>query len=82
MGWAIYPTASYFNHSCRPNINKRRIGSAWEFTTAESLPEGEQCCISYLGGDEKELTVTERRQRLKEAWGFTCMCQRCQHEEA
>ncbi|KAI6878308.1 hypothetical protein KC360_g8637 [Hortaea werneckii] len=82
MGWAIYPSASYFNHSCSPNLLKRRVGSAWEFWTAWELEEGKQCCISYLGGDEKDLTLTERRQRLKEAWEFECMCERCQQEAA
>lgn len=80
MGWAIYPSASYFNHSCRPNILKRRVGSSWEFWTAEDLVPSSQCCISYLGGDEKHLTVAERRQRLKEAWGFECMCEGCQQD--
>ncbi|KAK3708001.1 Histone-lysine N-methyltransferase set-6 [Vermiconidia calcicola] len=70
LGYGLYPEASYFNHSCRPNIAKRRVGSAWEFRAIRDIDIGEECCITYLGGDEKELTVVERRSRLKQFWGF------------
>jgi len=80
MGYGLYTAASYFNHSCSPNITKRRVGSSWEFRTASDVEPGEECCITYLGGDEKDLTVAERRARLKEVWGFVCMCVRCNAE--
>lgn len=82
MGYSLYPEASYFNHSCSPNISKKRVGHAWEFTMAKEIAEGEQLCITYLGGDEKDLTVVERRERLEGVWGFVCMCERCQQEAA
>nr|POF05902.1 putative protein lysine methyltransferase set6 [Quercus suber] len=81
MGYAIYPSASYFNHSCEPNIKKRRVGSFWEFSAARTLSEGEQCCITYLGGDEKDLDLDSRRTRLESVWGFRCMCTRCVRED-
>jgi hypothetical protein len=80
MGYSLYPEASYFNHSCLPNISKVRVGRTWQFRTAREVVEGEQLCITYLGGDEKDLTVEERRQRLKGVWGFECMCERCRNE--
>ena len=80
MGYSLYPEASYFNHSCLPNISKVRVGRTWQFRTAREVVEGEQLCITYLGGDEKDLTVGERRQRLKGVWGFECMCERCRNE--
>ena len=80
MGYALYPSASYFNHSCDPNLMKRRLGSTWEFMAARDIRDGEECCITYLGGDEKELSVVRRRSRLKEVWGFGCMCERCLRE--
>ncbi|KAK5115374.1 hypothetical protein LTR85_009834 [Meristemomyces frigidus] len=79
-GYALYPSASYFNHSCTPNILKRRVGGSWEFVTARDVDESEECCITYLGGDEKHLTVSERRARLSETWGFECICGRCLFE--
>jgi SET and MYND domain-containing protein len=80
MGYSLYPEASYFNHSCLPNISKVRVGRTWQFRTAREVVEGEELCITYLGGDEKDLTVGERRQRLKGVWGFECMCERCRNE--
>jgi hypothetical protein len=82
MGYSLYPAASYFNHSCIPNISKKREGRRWEFQTARDVADGEQLCITYLGGDERELTVTEKRERLKGVWGFECMCERCRQEAA
>jgi hypothetical protein len=82
MGYALYPDASYFNHSCEPNLAKRRQGRQWNFWAAREIAEGEECCISYLGGDEKALDVYERRARLREVWGFECSCVRCVREAA
>jgi len=80
MGYALYPDASYFNHSCSPNVSKRRIGNRWEFRAARDIAEGEECCITYLGGDEDDLSVEVRRARLRCYWGFECMCHRCVQE--
>ncbi|WPG97787.1 Hypothetical protein R9X50_00056800 [Acrodontium crateriforme] len=80
MGYSLYPAASYFNHSCSPNIVKKRVGREWEFSSARDIEVGEECCITYLGGDEKDLTVDERRTRLSDVWGFKCMCTRCSTE--
>lgn len=82
LGYGLYPGASFFNHSCKPNIAKKRVGSLWEFRALREIAEGEECCITYLGGDEEEMTVVERRSRLKAFWGFQCMCRRCQDESA
>jgi hypothetical protein len=81
LGYGLYPGASYFNHSCRPNIGKKREGNAWEFRALRDILPGEECCITYLGGDEDELTVVERWSRLKLYWGFDCVCIRCREED-
>ncbi|KAK0272154.1 Histone-lysine N-methyltransferase set-6 [Friedmanniomyces endolithicus] len=80
MGYGVYPSASYFNHSCRPNVAKQRIDNAWKFWVTEDVRQGEELCISYLGGDEKDLNVRQRRGHLWEVWGFVCECVRCQRE--
>ncbi|KAK4569547.1 Histone-lysine N-methyltransferase set-6 [Recurvomyces mirabilis] len=82
MGYGIWPVASYFNHSCAPNVAKKRIGNGWVFRAAGEIAVGDECCITYLGGDEKDLDVRERRARLSEVWGFTCQCCRCVDEVA
>ncbi|KAK0889107.1 Histone-lysine N-methyltransferase set-6 [Friedmanniomyces endolithicus] len=80
MGYGVYPSASYFNHSCRPNVAKQRVGNVWKFWVTEDVRQGEELCISYLGGDEKDLNVRQRRGHLREVWGFICECARCQRE--
>ncbi|KAK5718207.1 Histone-lysine N-methyltransferase set-6 [Elasticomyces elasticus] len=80
MGYAVYPSSSYFNHSCSPNVAKQRVGNAWRFWVIDDVKKGEQLCISYLGGDEKDLSVEERRARLAEVWSFVCECARCQSD--
>ena len=42
MGYGVYPSASYFNHSCTPSILKGRVGSVWEFRAAHDIEEGEE----------------------------------------
>ncbi|CAK4033827.1 lysine methyltransferase SET6 [Lecanosticta acicola] len=80
MGYGVYPSASFFNHSCAPNVTKKRVGREWVFEAARDLAEGEECCITYLGGEERELDAVERRRRLREVWGFECACGRCRRE--
>jgi hypothetical protein len=81
LGFGIWPTASFFNHSCEPSVVKRRDGRAWVFTTARDVDEGEELCISYLGHREvKEWDVTSRQNRLKNSWDFECGCTRCIRE--
>jgi hypothetical protein len=80
FGYGTWPSASYWNHSCSPNVLKRRSGRTWTFTTTREVKEGEELCITYLGGDEDELGVTERREMLWKAWKFVCGCTRCKLE--
>jgi len=80
FGFGVWPEASYWNHSCTPNVQKRRVGRAWEFWTARAIEEGEELCITYLGGEEETLNVRERRERLGKTWGFVCGCGKCEGE--
>lgn len=77
FGFAIWPYASYFNHSCDPLLNKRRSGRQWSFWLDREVKRGDELFISYLGGDEKELDVTERRRRTNGTWNFECACTLC-----
>ena len=81
-GWALYPSGSYFNHACQPNVNKLRNGRTWYFRASATISPAEEATISYLGGEEKTLDVHERRARLLNEWGFWCECIRCKIEAA
>jgi SET and MYND domain-containing protein len=80
LGYGLWTAASYWNHSCGPNIRKRRNGRTWMFWAERDVQEGEALCISYLGGDERDMTRQERRTKLKEHWKFDCACKRCDEE--
>lgn len=77
LGYALYPSASLFNHSCLPNVRKAREGRRWRFWSSRDIGVGEEVCITYLGGDERTMNVQERRDRLKGGWEFDCACQGC-----
>jgi len=81
FGFGVWPLASYFNHSCAPNVGKRRVGRAWEFWANAEIGQGEELCISYMGGDERDLSVLQRKTRSAEIWGFVCQCVRCVEED-
>jgi hypothetical protein len=77
FGYGCWPAASYFNHSCAPNAEKRRSGRVWEFRAARDIEAGEQLCITYLSGEERKLSREKRMLTLRKNWGFECGCERC-----
>lgn len=83
FGYGVWPSASYFNHSCEPNVIKRRVGRTWVFEAGRRIGAGEELHISYLGapGEEKRLATRERRSRLEKTWGFRCICERCKGDD-
>lgn len=78
FGYGCWPAASYFNHSCGPNIEKKREGRTWYFRAGRDIEKGEELCITYLSGEERKLSRGQRTLRLKKTWGFDCMCERCE----
>ncbi|KAH6883366.1 hypothetical protein BKA58DRAFT_35533 [Alternaria rosae] len=78
FGYGCWPAASYFNHSCGPNIEKRREGRTWFFKAGKDIQAGQELCITYLSGEERKLSRGKRMLRLKKTWGFDCGCVRCE----
>ena len=86
LGYGIWGSASFFNHSCSPNVSKRREGRKWMFFTSgisslAPINTGTELCITYIRGDEDTLPLAERRKKLADGWGFTCRCIKCTREE-
>lgn len=75
LGYAIYPLAAYFNHSCDSNVCKKYEKNVLYFETTRDVGRGEELCISY-GGLEGE-SGSERRNRLFENYFFECSCDSC-----
>ncbi|KAJ2851502.1 hypothetical protein IWW36_000986 [Coemansia brasiliensis] len=74
VGFCIYPTAVYFNHSCCPNVAKVRSGREMVFVATTPIMQDEEMFISYGCITDP---VSERRKRLAENFFFTCDCSRC-----
>ncbi|KAF7729236.1 hypothetical protein EC973_004766 [Apophysomyces ossiformis] len=78
LGWGIFASAVYFNHSCDANISKVRQGRDIAFIANRDIAEGEEACISYGCITD---TLDERRGRLLANYYFLCNCTRCKEEE-
>ena len=85
FGYGVWPSASYFNHCCAPNLRRKRVGRAWLFSAKHDIGAGSQLYISYLSGEDVEveaLSWRERSRDLKRTWGFGCACDTCRSESA
>ena len=78
FGYWVFPEASYFNHSCNPNITKYRKGNSMLFTVNRDIKKDEQICIDYSG--VLDLPTVKRRAFLADSWFFVCACERCKSE--
>ncbi|KAJ3078173.1 hypothetical protein HK102_004681, partial [Quaeritorhiza haematococci] len=78
FGRAIFPMASYFNHSCDPNLECIQKGPWMVIKTIKEVHPDEDLTISYI--DTKQ-PLAARRQRLSTEYYFHCRCSRCVAEE-
>jgi SET and MYND domain-containing protein len=74
LGQGCFPTASFFNHSCQPNV----VGvfdctGCLHFTTLKDVPKHGQLFLNYATESSRE----DRRKILLERYGFDCQCQLC-----
>ncbi|XP_052203806.1 histone-lysine N-methyltransferase ASHR2 [Diospyros lotus] len=85
--YAIYPSASFFNHDCLPNACRFDYLDASAASTPANtdiivrmihdVPHGREICLSYF---PVNLNYADRQRRLREGYGFTCECDRCKVE--
>ncbi|KNC87883.1 hypothetical protein SARC_00017 [Sphaeroforma arctica JP610] len=75
LGRMVVPTASYFNHSCRPNVTAEFADSNLaSFVAKRKIYDGQEVCISYI---DENLPRSERQFRLKDSYLFHCVCAKC-----
>lgn len=77
VGFGMYPAASYFNHSCVPNLCRvmhhgTRLAAFYALRPITAL---EPLTICYT--DVEQLNSAERRRNLLETYRFFCQCERC-----
>ncbi|CAG8525034.1 7277_t:CDS:2 [Acaulospora colombiana] len=64
FAYCLYPIASYFNHSCEPNVSKDQIGRVYEFRAKGEIAPEAELNVSYLGVAGDTLSYRERQQKL------------------
>ena len=77
FGYSLYSSASFFNHSCNPNLIKIKKGSQVIFKLLKNIKKNDELCIYY--GDSINDDLEIRQESLKE-WFFDCLCERCVEE--
>ncbi|CAJ1988971.1 SET22 [Leishmania donovani] len=77
IGFGMYPEASYFNHSCVPNLCRvmHHGGRIAAFYALRAIAPQEPLTICYT--DVEQLNSAERRRNLLGTYRFFCMCERC-----
>ncbi|KAG5504403.1 hypothetical protein JKF63_04854 [Porcisia hertigi] len=77
IGFGVYPEASYFNHSCVPNLCRVMYhgGRVAAFYGLRAIEPQEPLTICYT--DVEEMNSAERRRNLLGTYRFFCMCERC-----
>lgn len=90
IGRSIYPSASYFNHSCSPVLRHGKQMNAYRrvdqrlvglyrpliFTTDAQVNSGTEMTITYID-DGPDRPTCARRRELRENYYFECGCERC-----
>ncbi|KAK6513755.1 hypothetical protein TWF506_008191 [Arthrobotrys conoides] len=75
---SFFPQASFINHSCIPNARISIFSDVLFVYAASPISKDEEIFINYMDDDYSPLT--QRREFLRESFGFTCGCGRCEFE--
>ncbi|CAO3597849.1 unnamed protein product [Absidia cylindrospora] len=74
VGEGIYPVASFFNHSCRPNAAAVFDGALLMIKAIEPISPGEEITLAYIDIGRSR---GYRQRNLRDRYFFTCDCVRC-----
>ncbi|KAF3136146.1 hypothetical protein TWF703_005791 [Orbilia oligospora] len=75
---SFFPQASFINHSCVPNTRISIFSDVLFVYAASSISKDEEIFINYMDDDYSPLA--QRREFLRDTFGFTCRCARCAFE--
>lgn len=76
IGLAIYPTASYFNHSCHPGLSRCFRGKEMVLKTLHPVQSGQEVSENY-GYAFYLKSKNDRRKELSARYWFDCGCEAC-----
>lgn len=78
IGSGIFPFASYFNHSCNPNVARITVDGQLVFIVIKPIDKNHQLFVCYR--DDFHHTSQEVRQEvLLKSYRFSCKCEACQN---
>ncbi|CAM9461953.1 unnamed protein product [Lampetra planeri] len=78
-GSGLYVRQSCCNHSCVPNAEATFPDNDFtlHLTALSDIESGEEICISYLEGCQRERSRHSRQKILRDNYLFTCACPKC-----
>lgn len=76
----IWLKTSYINHDCVGNCVSAFIGDVQIIRAKQDLDAGTE--LRFPRQTYEPLKDSEKRQALKEKWGFQCNCALCRHDQA
>ena len=75
IGFGVFPFASLFNHSCRPNcMFTGDVNGKMSIRVLHSVHQNEELCFSYIDLYQGRESRQEELERTKH---FSCNCERC-----
>lgn len=80
IGHALYLTSSLLNHACKPNCARYFNGNQVFIRNLIVIPSNNELTISY-GLNSDFDNYKDRREQLRERFGFECLCKDCCYEE-
>jgi len=79
VGGAIFPTMSFFNHSCYPNATRLGFQNHQVVRVIRLIPKGAEVNIDY-GFDFYATPLEYRQNRAQAGYHFKCECVACSHK--
>lgn len=79
VGGAIFPTMSFFNHSCYPNATRLGFQNHQVVRVIRLIPKGAEVNIDY-GFDFYATPLDYRQKKAQNGYHFKCECVACTHK--
>lgn len=76
IGSGIFPFASFFNHSCAPNIARITVDGQLIFIVVRPIEINHQLFVCYRE-DFHHCPHKQRRDELLKSYRFSCKCEAC-----
>ena len=76
IGSGIFPLASFFNHSCSPNVSRITVDNKLAFITTRPIEKNQQLFVCYRDNFMRTSKAT-RQDYLLKSYRFQCSCEAC-----